>query len=193
MIAVGTAGGTQVEGEESTSEIAEQHSDRRAVLARLPLGWTVLHDLPWPGRAGAQLDHLALGPAGVFAFVVGDDDGEAGAAGDAVARLVPGLPRRHVYGVLVGADRPAPWPDVDGVILCESVDVTRMLRSRPAVLTAEEVAGVVGVVHVGLERAAPTSGRVAGPAQGLVTDYQAVAEVRRRLRLRRRRPGDDRG
>lgn len=40
----------------------------RAVAARLallPAGWTVLHSLP-VGRDGADIDHLVIGPAGVF-------------------------------------------------------------------------------------------------------------------------------
>jgi hypothetical protein len=36
-----------------------------ALLARLPEGWTVLHSLP-VGRSGADIDHLVLGPAGIF-------------------------------------------------------------------------------------------------------------------------------
>lgn len=29
-------------------------------------GWTVLHDVAWPERRFATIDHLAIGPAGVF-------------------------------------------------------------------------------------------------------------------------------
>ena len=36
-----------------------------ARLAQLPEGWTVLHSLPL-GRGGADVDHLVVGPAGVF-------------------------------------------------------------------------------------------------------------------------------
>lgn len=34
-------------------------------LSRLPEGWTVLHSLP-AGRNGADIDHLVVGPGGVF-------------------------------------------------------------------------------------------------------------------------------
>jgi hypothetical protein len=36
-----------------------------ALLAGLPEDWTVLHSLP-VGRSGADIDHLVVGPAGVF-------------------------------------------------------------------------------------------------------------------------------
>lgn len=31
-----------------------------------PLGWVVLHDVAWPGRARANLDHVLIGPGGVL-------------------------------------------------------------------------------------------------------------------------------
>src|SRR4051794_20082916 len=37
-----------------------------AALARLGPDWTVWHDLKWPGRRFANIDHLAIGPAGIF-------------------------------------------------------------------------------------------------------------------------------
>ena len=35
------------------------------ILGRLPQGWHVFHDLPI-GARGANVDHLVIGPAGVF-------------------------------------------------------------------------------------------------------------------------------
>ena len=35
-------------------------------LAALPADWVVLHDLAWPGRQRANLDHVVIGPGGVF-------------------------------------------------------------------------------------------------------------------------------
>jgi hypothetical protein len=38
-----------------------------AALAMLPAsGWLVLHDVRWPGRAFANIDHIVLGPGGIF-------------------------------------------------------------------------------------------------------------------------------
>ena len=35
-------------------------------LESLPDGWVVLHDLAWPGRPRANIDHVVIGPGGVF-------------------------------------------------------------------------------------------------------------------------------
>ena len=35
-------------------------------LTGLPSGWTVLHDRVGPGRRGARIDHVVVGPGGVF-------------------------------------------------------------------------------------------------------------------------------
>jgi hypothetical protein len=46
---------------------AEGERRTGAVLASLQAqGWVVLHDLHWPGRPFANIDHIAVGPAGVF-------------------------------------------------------------------------------------------------------------------------------
>jgi len=174
----------QVAGE-STSEIAEQYGDRRAVLARVPREWTLLHDVAWPGRPSGTIDHVAIGPTGVFVMTAGTCVAEAVAAADAVSALVPGLRREGFRAVLVGADHPAPWVEVDGVIRCESVDLARLLRSCPRVLTSEEVAGVVGVVHVGLERAERARSVAAAVEVIAVPPEVVVAGKRRRLRGRR--------
>ncbi|CAN5169024.1 hypothetical protein BH09ACT12_BH09ACT12_15940 [soil metagenome] len=60
---------------DSPSELTEQYVDRAAVLARLSWEWTVLHAVPWPGRPAGVLDHVAIGPTGVYVVVVGDDPG----------------------------------------------------------------------------------------------------------------------
>lgn len=45
---------------------AEGERRTGAVLAALePQGWAVLHDLHWPGRPYANIDHIAVGPTGV--------------------------------------------------------------------------------------------------------------------------------
>ncbi len=157
---------------ETTSEVAERYGDRGAVLARLSFEWTVLHRMPWPGRNDSFLDHVAIGPTGVYVIVVGDDIREAAAGAEAIAGYLPGLPRDSVHGVLVGPDNPAPWIEEDGALRCETVDLVRVLRSRPKTLTNEQVAGIVGVVHVGLER----SERARAAAELAARDAIAAAE-----------------
>lgn len=42
----------------------EQVADALAGLEQL--GWVVLHDVAWPGRPRANLDHVLIGPGGVL-------------------------------------------------------------------------------------------------------------------------------
>src|SRR5665647_2368591 len=45
---------------------AEGERQVASTLATLaPYGWTALHDVHWPGRPQANLDHVAIGPGGV--------------------------------------------------------------------------------------------------------------------------------
>lgn len=48
---------TGAEGERRTAETLESLGG---------YGWTSLHDLRWPGRQKANIDHIALGPTGIF-------------------------------------------------------------------------------------------------------------------------------
>jgi hypothetical protein len=45
---------------------ADGESQTAAALARLGPEWTAWHDLKWPGRRFANIDHLAIGPSGIF-------------------------------------------------------------------------------------------------------------------------------
>src|SRR3954453_5632477 len=45
------------EGEESTA---------RVLGALSAEGWRIFHDVRWPGRAQANIDHVVVGPSGVF-------------------------------------------------------------------------------------------------------------------------------
>ncbi len=45
---------------------AEGETHTAAALERLGAGWICWHDLKWPGRRLANIDHLAIGPGGIF-------------------------------------------------------------------------------------------------------------------------------
>ena len=53
-----------------SADLWEKGADGEAAVARaldaLPEGWVALHDLAWPGRQRANLDHVVIGPGGVF-------------------------------------------------------------------------------------------------------------------------------
>jgi len=142
------------EGEEATA----------TVLAALPSGeWAIFHDLRWPGRKFANVDHVVVGPPGVFvidsknwsgSIAVNDNvlrqNGRAregavhGAAEAALA--VSGLSRSvsplQVHPVLCFVrDEPvAGW--ARDVMLCSTGNVVEMLTSRERVL-ADDVRQMV--------------------------------------------------
>jgi len=125
-------------------------------LADLPeLDWRVFHDVHWPGRRYANIDHVVVGPGGVFVIDSkawsGDIKVAAGVlrqnghrrerqvlaaidAAMAVAELVPGLDPRAVKPVLC-FDREEPvfgWSHE--VMVCSTANVATLLTSRPTVL-----------------------------------------------------------
>ncbi len=133
-------------GEESTAQ----------ALATLPeLDWRVFHDVHWPGRRYANIDHVVVGPGGVFVIdsKAWDGDVEVAAgvlrhngrrrerhvleaidATEAVADLVPDLDPTTVKPVLC-FDRDKPvfgWSRE--VMVCSTVNVATLLASRPRVL-----------------------------------------------------------
>jgi len=48
---------------ERGAEVEERTAE---ALAALPPGWVVLHEVAWPGRRYANIDHVVVGPGGVF-------------------------------------------------------------------------------------------------------------------------------
>ena len=119
--------------------------------------WGVLHDTHWPGRKRRRLDHVAVGPGGVFVIhslnwsgtvmVEGGvlrQDGrprqkpvaEVAAAVRAVEKLVPTVP---VHGVVCLAKDAPVVGRAGGVIVRSSANVCEMLTKRPAALETPEV------------------------------------------------------
>jgi hypothetical protein len=135
-----------------------------AALAALPAeSWTVFHDLRWPGRRFANVDHIVVGPPGVFVVDSKNWSGTisvrenvlrqngrsrqetvAGAADSAlaVAQLVPLLRPDVVRPVLcfVREEQMTGW--ARDVRVCSTPNLVEMLLSRPGVLTPDEVRDV---------------------------------------------------
>ncbi len=130
-------------------------------LAMLPAsGWFVLHDVRWPGKRFANIDHVVIGPPGVFVIdskawngVVEVRNGvlrqsgysrepavaSAADAAMAVAEQVPGLDPYAVQPVLcfVGDHQLEGW--ARDVMLCTTANLVPMLTSRPQVLDGPAV------------------------------------------------------
>jgi hypothetical protein len=125
-------------------------------LAELPVDlWTVIHDVRWPGRARANIDHVVVGPSGVFvvdsknwsgAIAVREGvlrqngwkrDREASGAIEAarvVAGLLPEAPLGMVRPVLCFV-RDEPVSDTtNGVLLCSTSNIAALLESIPPTL-----------------------------------------------------------
>ncbi|MDJ0324777.1 nuclease-related domain-containing protein [Cryobacterium sp. PH31-AA6] len=95
------------------------------VLATLPAGWTVFHALPI-GKKGADIDHLLIGPGGVFTINTKNHAGKGvWVAGQTV--MVSGHRVSHIRSAEYEADR-----------------VTKLLRQRmPHLAAAHPVVAVV--------------------------------------------------
>lgn len=117
--------------------------------------WTVFDDIRWPGRRFAGIDHVVVGPPGVFVIQVKDWTGRitspdgrirldgkrrdteviaATEAAFAVAQLLPEIPPTQVQPVLcfVGGVQIAGWSS--SALLCDAAHVADKLASRPPVL-----------------------------------------------------------
>ena len=156
---------------------AEGERRTAAALLALPPTWGVLHDVRWPGRLRANLDHVVVGPGGV---VVVDSkawssdaavrDGvlrcgswlktreaeSAAAQAAAVAALLEPAHRRHVRGAvsLVRQDL-APALTTSGATAVGAGQLVAWLVGLPPVLGEAEVVAVHG--HLRGLLAAPTS------------------------------------
>lgn len=142
------------EGERRTGEVL-------ALLASS--GWVVLHDLHWPGRPFANIDHIAIGPTGVFVIDskhwTGDVqvrdgvlrqnghrrtdacEGAASATAAVAAFLEPGH-RSLTSAVLclVGQGTPPDQPQFARVVGLD--DLPALLTTGPIRLAAGEVAQI---------------------------------------------------
>jgi hypothetical protein len=139
---------------------AEGERATAAVLDALPSEkWRVLHDVPWPGRPRANLDHVVVGPPGAFIIDSKNWSGSvtvrdgvlrqdrysrqavvtsAVEAGRAVSRLLrtTSCPVSSVLCLVRDDDIAA---TVDGVLVCSTANLVDLLMSRPAVLADVQV------------------------------------------------------
>ncbi|KQZ67133.1 NERD domain-containing protein [Nocardioides sp. Root151] len=168
-------------------------------------GWVVRHDVAWPARPRANIDHVAIGPGGVLVIdsknwsgevVVRDRvlrqngssresavDGVAEAA-RAVSAALGGVP---VTGVLcfTGETTLEGW--VDDVLVCSTDNVAELLAARPPTLHREAVDRFARNAIVALPPATgPRATKLkAANGVGLRTPRRRVA-LRSRSRRRRR-------
>ncbi|MFC6287593.1 nuclease-related domain-containing protein [Nocardioides sp. GCM10027113] len=145
-------------------ELYQRHAEGEARTARaleaLPGGaWTVLHDLGWPGRKHPNVDHIAVGPPGVFVVDTKNWPGDitvrdgvlrqggrarataVAAVRDAaaeVAALVPSLARDAVHPVLCFVSDGPLSGRAGEVLVCSTSNVVATLATRPVVMSDAE-------------------------------------------------------
>jgi hypothetical protein len=135
-----------------------------AALTALPDGWSVLHDVAWPGRRWARIDQVVIGPSGIYTVATRNWAGRvtvdhgalrhngrnrlaalrgAVAAAAAVASVWPDRPPAPVHGILclTGADRPS--ASFGCVSVCSTEALVETLTSRPAAVSAGQTRIVV--------------------------------------------------
>lgn len=162
--------------------IGEQET--AAALSALPADrWTAFHDVHWPGRRYANIDHVVVGPGGVFvidsknwsgAITVRDDvlrqNGRsrettvaaAAEAALAIAGITAALPPQRIQPVLcfVRDDELTGW--ARDVMVCSTSNLVHLLLSRPEVIDESQVRRAALELDVSL--AAATEPQVSVPA-----------------------------
>lgn len=187
---------------------AEGEARTAAVLAAMPPEWVAIHDVRWPGRRFANIDHIVLGPGGIFVVdsknwaghVVVErstlrqngrsrEQAVAGCADSALAiSELLGPYAAYVAPVLclVREERVSGW--VRDVMICSTLTLPEMLLTRPASLGADERAEVWTRLNLALNsaRELPAPRR---PSMPRGATAQKAASVRRRPRQGRRTNG----
>ncbi|WP_340289834.1 nuclease-related domain-containing protein [Aquipuribacter hungaricus] len=150
----------------------EQVADTLAGLAQL--GWVVLHDVAWPGRARANLDHVLIGPGGVLVVdtknwsgtvTVDTDRGlrsngyrktkeieAVQTARQALLTLVPALPPEVVAGLICLAAQDQEPVLLDGVVVVGRGQLLQHVLQRSAVLGAQAVMETAMTLGTALRR-----------------------------------------
>jgi hypothetical protein len=173
-------------------------------LALLPPEWIVLHDVHWPGRRKANIDHVVIGPGGVFVIDSKHWDGNVSVTGDVLRQN--GRSREKTVAAVADAalavtgvigqvpavpvlcfvrDEPiAGW--ARDVMVCSTPNVNEMLTSRPPVLHAATIARLLPVLTRDLF---PATSPAAAPGQGtsIRDPWQSGPSPARPRRGRRRR------
>ncbi|WP_067434887.1 NERD domain-containing protein [Nocardioides jensenii] len=185
------------DGESATADVLEP---------LLAAGWVVIHDVAWPGRPRANIDHVALGPGGVFAIdsknwsgtvVVRDDalkqngrsrESAVTGAADAALAVSEALGGVPVTGALCFVREESVEGWAGDVMVCSTANLVDMLASRPPTLHPDAVTRFARQAAVTLPPATDPRRAVirGGDLTGVVLPPTGMAH-RPRRRSRRRR------
>ena len=142
---------------------ADGESATSTALFRLGPLWTVWHDLHWPGRRFANIDHLVIGPGGIFVIDSKNWTGAVTAKGGvlrqngysrevavagcadsalAVGELLPRYADRVRPVLCFTRDEPVTGWARDA-LLCSTANVVPMLLTRIDVMGPDEIVDAV--------------------------------------------------
>ena len=171
-------------------------------------GWIVLHDQPWPGRQRANLDHVVIGPSGVFVVDAKNWSGaidvaaeevkvngrrrtdaatSMASAAQALVAAVPGLRQEHVRPVVCFVHDEWVQGDVRGVLVCSSQNIVAILKTRPHALDPGAVQRLAAEVRRVLAEPPPEPVTTTPSAAAVVPRVPALRGDRSRGRSRRPR------
>jgi hypothetical protein len=144
-------------------------------LALLPgEEWVDFHDVPWPGRPGATIDHVVVGPSGVFVLVtshLGENIqirrdvlrrngrrrdkvlGRAVQAAEALGTVLPDVDQLFIRPVVCFAREEMIMGWGRKVMVCSSASVVSMMQGQPAVVNAAERDALCASVEVAIRAA----------------------------------------
>ena len=190
---------------------ADGEAETARALAALPLGeWFVMHDVRWPGRRFANIDHVVVGPAGVFvidskhwsgSITVGQNvlrqngrsrERSVAAAADAalaVAELLAGVHPDLVRPVLCFVREQSVSGWAREVAICSPTNLTEMLQTRAPVLRPDEVRSIVGRLMAVM----PSATSPVSSAAGRPSPYKRSRPVTPRQRVRPPRKAGKKG
>lgn len=166
-------------------------------------GWVVRHDVAWPARPRANIDHIAIGPGGVFVIDSKNWSGEVAvregallqngrsrdrtveAAAEAARAVSDALGGAPVTAVLCFTGDAALEGSARDVLVCSTGNVARLLSTRPPTLHANAVDRFARQAIVALPPATgPRSGKRGKPKPKTATKADETT-TRRRVVLRR--------
>ncbi|WP_146900301.1 nuclease-related domain-containing protein [Cellulomonas aerilata] len=182
----------------------------RRVASALPElsghGWTALHDVRWPGRPKANLDHVALGPGGVVVIDAKNWTGsvtvanaqlrqngygrtrEVEGVADAASALTALLDPRHrmaVRGVLCLAGQDVvPFQTPQGVTVLGLGQLVPYLDSLPPRLTPYDVADIGRHLTAALDSPRPSLPQARRGVRASSNSTTDSTQQHRRLRQR---------
>ena len=170
-------------------------------LAELPSGWTVLHDLAWPGRRGATIDHVVVGPSGIFVIAsqawtgtLSVEDGVLREDGRSRERAVASAAEAALQVGQMSSRLSLTQPMIcfatadeirsrsREVLLCSTAEIVEVLTARPAVLNPGQVRQVAQEVEQHFRATAAAFGPVVPRQRSAADDASPPPSVPRSQR-----------